>query len=93
VKDAQDVNHPVAYSARDNEGRPCDDQFTRSRHAAGAPELGVLGKQLVDVRSYGARHLTLKLETTKPAGNNFLQPQAKFDDFIDCYTMRGRTRR
>jgi putative transposase len=25
-------------------------------------------------------HLTLKLETTKPAGNNFLQPQAKFDD-------------
>src|SRR6202166_4390861 len=30
-------------------------------------------------------HLTLKLETTKPAGNNFLQQQAKFDDFIDCY--------
>ena len=30
-------------------------------------------------------HLTLKLETTKPAGNNFLQRQAKFDDFIDCY--------
>jgi len=29
-------------------------------------------------------HLTLKLETTKPAGNNFLQQQAKFDDFIDC---------
>ena len=21
---------------------------------------------------------------TKPAGNNFLQQQAKFDDFIDC---------
>jgi putative transposase len=30
-------------------------------------------------------HLTLKLETTKPAGANFLQQQAKFDDFIDCY--------
>jgi putative transposase len=30
-------------------------------------------------------HLTLKLETTKPAANNFLQQQAKFDDFIDCY--------
>jgi len=30
-------------------------------------------------------HLTLKLETTKPAGNNFLQQQAKFNDFIDCY--------
>src|SRR6516164_6272726 len=30
-------------------------------------------------------HLTLKMETTKPAGSNFLQQQAKFDDFIDCY--------
>jgi putative transposase len=30
-------------------------------------------------------HLTLKLETTKPAGKNFLQQQARFDDFIDCY--------
>lgn len=30
-------------------------------------------------------HLTLKLETTKPAGQNFLQQQARFDDFIDCY--------
>jgi putative transposase len=30
-------------------------------------------------------HLTLKLETTKPAANNFLQQQAKFDEFIDCY--------
>lgn len=27
-------------------------------------------------------HLTLKLETTKPAGANFLQQQAKFDEFI-----------
>jgi putative transposase len=26
-------------------------------------------------------HLTLTLETTKPAANNFLQPQAQFDDF------------
>jgi len=30
-------------------------------------------------------HLTLKLETTKPAGKNFLQQQAKFDGFIECY--------
>jgi putative transposase len=30
-------------------------------------------------------HLTLKLETTKPAARNFLQQQGKFDDFIDCY--------
>jgi Integrase core domain len=30
-------------------------------------------------------HLTLKLETAKPAGRNFLQQQAKFDDFIECF--------
>lgn len=30
-------------------------------------------------------HLTLKLETTKPAAANFLQQQAKFDSFIECY--------
>ncbi len=30
-------------------------------------------------------HLTLKLETTKPAAGSFLQQQAKFDDFIDCF--------
>src|SRR6202012_4774520 len=30
-------------------------------------------------------HLTLKLETTKPAAKNFLQQQAKFDEFIDDY--------
>jgi putative transposase len=30
-------------------------------------------------------HLTLKLETTKPAAGNFLRQQAKFEDFIDCY--------
>jgi putative transposase len=30
-------------------------------------------------------HLTLKLETTKPAARNFLQQQAKFDDFVECY--------
>ena len=30
-------------------------------------------------------HLTLKLETTRPAGRNFLQQQAKFDDFIESY--------
>jgi putative transposase len=28
-------------------------------------------------------HLTLKLEATKPAAKNFLQQQARFDDFID----------
>ncbi len=32
-------------------------------------------------------HLTLKLETTKPAGRNFLQQQAKFDSFIDSYNV------
>ena len=30
-------------------------------------------------------HLTLKQETTKPAGDNFLQQQARFDDFIDYF--------
>ncbi len=30
-------------------------------------------------------HLTLKQETTKPAGANMLQQQGKFDDFIDVY--------
>jgi putative transposase len=30
-------------------------------------------------------HLTLKKEATKPAAENFLQQQAKFDDFLDCY--------
>src|SRR6201993_1955232 len=30
-------------------------------------------------------HLTLKLETTKPAGSNFLQQQAKVDDFVECF--------
>ncbi|MBD9456045.1 transposase, partial [Rhizobium sp. RHZ02] len=28
-------------------------------------------------------HLTLKLETAKPAGDNFLQQQARFDDFVE----------
>jgi putative transposase len=30
-------------------------------------------------------HLTLKKEATKPAAQNFLQQQAKFDQFIDYY--------
>ena len=30
-------------------------------------------------------HLTLKLATTRPAGQNFLQQQGKFDDFIAEY--------
>lgn len=30
-------------------------------------------------------HLTLKKEATKPAGENFLQQQSKFDDFIEEY--------
>jgi hypothetical protein len=29
-------------------------------------------------------HLTLKKQATKPAAKNFLQQQAKFDDFVDC---------
>jgi putative transposase len=32
-------------------------------------------------------HLTLKKEATKPAAQNFLQQQAKFDGFIDCYNQ------
>lgn len=30
-------------------------------------------------------HLTLKQETTRPAGANIFQQQAKFDDFIDDF--------
>jgi putative transposase len=30
-------------------------------------------------------HLTLKKETTRPAARNFLQQQARFDDFIACF--------
>jgi putative transposase len=30
-------------------------------------------------------HLTLKKEATKPAVQNLLQQQARFDDFMDCY--------
>lgn len=30
-------------------------------------------------------HLTLKKEATRPAGANFLQQQAKFDNFLDVY--------
>jgi len=30
-------------------------------------------------------HLTLKKEATKPAAHNFLQQQARFDNFLDCY--------
>jgi hypothetical protein len=30
-------------------------------------------------------HLTLKREATKPPGNNFLQQQARFDEFIRIY--------
>ena len=32
-------------------------------------------------------HLTLKKEATRPAARNFLQQQAKFDDFINCYNQ------
>jgi putative transposase len=30
-------------------------------------------------------HLTLKKEATKPASQNFLQQQARFDAFLECY--------
>jgi putative transposase len=30
-------------------------------------------------------HLTLKKEATKPAAQNFLQQQARFDTFMDCF--------
>jgi putative transposase len=32
-------------------------------------------------------HLTLKKEAIKPAGRNFLQQQAKFDDFIEIFNQ------
>jgi putative transposase len=32
-------------------------------------------------------HLTLKKEATKPAARNFLQQQARFDDFIDIFNF------
>src|SRR5499427_5357781 len=32
-------------------------------------------------------HLTLKKETTKPAAANFLQQQARFDDFIEVFNQ------
>jgi putative transposase len=32
-------------------------------------------------------HLTLKQEATKPAADNLLQQQERFDDFIDCYNQ------
>lgn len=32
-------------------------------------------------------HLTLKQEATRPAGRNFLQQQAKFDRFLQCYNF------
>src|SRR6476619_3005724 len=32
-------------------------------------------------------HLTLKKEATKPAAQNFLQQQAKFDEFIECFNQ------
>jgi putative transposase len=32
-------------------------------------------------------HLTLKKEATRPAGKNFLQQQAKFDHFLECFNQ------
>lgn len=32
-------------------------------------------------------HLTLKKEAAKPAGRNFLQQQARFDDFIEIFNQ------
>ena len=32
-------------------------------------------------------HLTLKKETTKPAGQNFLQQQSRFDDFVSEFNI------
>ncbi len=37
-------------------------------------------------------HLALKLETTKPAGANFLQQQARFDDFVEEFNIERPTR-
>jgi transposase InsO family protein len=32
-------------------------------------------------------HLTLKKEATRPAGRNFLQQQARFDQFMQCFNF------
>ena len=37
-------------------------------------------------------HLTLKKETTKPAGLNFLQQQARFDEFIKIFNKNVLTK-
>jgi transposase InsO family protein len=37
--------------------------------------------------SHERMHLTLKKEATRPAGRNFLQQQARFDRFIQCFNF------
>lgn len=37
--------------------------------------------------------LTLKVETKKPARKNFLQQQAKFDNFVDCFNNERSSER
>ena len=46
-----------------------------------------LGIQIERIKpgNHERMHLTLKQETTKPAGQNFLQQQARFDDFVTEY--------
>ncbi len=39
-------------------------------------------------RRHERMHLTLKQEATKPAAQTFLQQQAKFDDFVECYNHK-----
>jgi putative transposase len=67
-----------------------DKQAVRGHHVGRWLRLGIaIGRIKPGNPQQNGRHermhLTLKLETTKPAARNFLQQQAKFDDFVDRY--------
>jgi putative transposase len=67
--------------AKDGREIPIDDSASPIRTPAGQ----IIGVVLAFRDITERMHLTLKKEATKPAAKNFLQQQAKFDDFIECY--------
>jgi putative transposase len=87
----KDFGLPMAI--RTDNGVP----FASSQAIFGLSKLSVwwlrLGIQIERIRPghpeqngrHERMHLTLKKEATKPAARNFLQQQAKFDDFIEEY--------
>jgi putative transposase len=87
----KDFGLPMAI--RTDNGVP----FASSQAIFGLSKLSVwwlrLGIQIERIRPghpeqngrHERMHLTLKKEATKPAASNFLQQQAKFDDFIEEY--------